>query len=346
MDFFLRHLRANRSGILIMLAAQFGLFLFGIILVMIINRFINEELDFATVGSMMALMGSVFGGLLRGSGGTVRYRMAVCMGRTRRSYILADPVITALNCLVGIGFSWVLSKVELALYTALYPGWVCSMDLSVIFQWKFVLVIVAGVCFLDFCLGALQLRRSQGVRGGVASPVLLPHDLRSGRPGCGGRQQQPPGTAEPGGALRGGAAAAAGLDCRGRPAGAGAAGRERPVLPPRGGADVTEGPGAHRSRALLLLPVGLCPNLPGALPLDPAAFEKAGETFYDAAPSHRPGLPADFGTNVKNYLYRRRKRAYNGQAPLSSHWGSTDGGGIILWRTSVKNRSGASGYGR
>ena len=139
MDFFLRHLRANRSGIPIMLAVQFGLFLFGIILVMIINRFINEELDFATVGSMMALMGSVFGGLLRGSGGTVRYRMAVCMGRTRRSYILADPVITALNCLVGIGFSWVLSKVELALYTALYPGWVCSMDLSVIFQWKFVL---------------------------------------------------------------------------------------------------------------------------------------------------------------------------------------------------------------
>ena len=170
MDFFLRHLRANRSGIPIMLAAQFGLFLFGIILVMIINRFINEELDFATVGSMMALMGSVFGGLLRGSGGTVRYRMAVCMGRTRRSYILADPVITALNCLVGIGFSWVLSKVELALYTALYPGWVCSMDLSVIFQWKFVLVIVAGVCFLDFCLGALQLRF--GAKGFAA--VWLP----------------------------------------------------------------------------------------------------------------------------------------------------------------------------
>ena len=170
MDFFLRHLRANRSGIPIMLAVQFGLFLFGIILVMIINRFINEELDFATVGSMMALMGSVFGGLLRGSGGTVRYRMAVCMGRTRRSYILADPVITALNCLVGIGFSWVLSKVELALYTALYPGWVCSMDLSVIFQWKFVLVIVAGVCFLDFCLGALQLRF--GAKGFAA--VWLP----------------------------------------------------------------------------------------------------------------------------------------------------------------------------
>lgn len=170
MDFFSRHLRANRDGVFIMLVLQGGLFLFGVCIVLLINRFINEDLDFATIGSLMALMGSVFGGLMRGSGGPVRYRMAVCMGRTRRSYILADPVITALNCLVGIGFSWVLSKVELALYTALYPGWVCSMDLSVIFQWKFVLVIVAGVCFLDFCLGALQLRF--GAKGFVA--VWLP----------------------------------------------------------------------------------------------------------------------------------------------------------------------------
>ena len=46
----------------------------------------------------------------------------------------------------------------------------CSMDLSVIFQWKFVLVIVAGVCFLDFCLGALQLRF--GAKGFAA--VWLP----------------------------------------------------------------------------------------------------------------------------------------------------------------------------
>lgn len=158
MEFFTRHLRANRSGVLIMLGVQFGLFLFGVFLVLLINHFFNDETDFATIGSMMALMGSVFGGLLRGSGGPVRYRMAVGMGHTRRSYILADPVITALNCLVGIGFSWVLSKVELALYGLLYPGWECDLDLNVVFQWKVILLIVAGVCFLDFCLGALHLR--------------------------------------------------------------------------------------------------------------------------------------------------------------------------------------------
>lgn len=158
MDFFSRHLRVNRSGALFMLGVQFALFLFGVILVLIINRFINEDHDFAAIGSLMALMGSIFGGLMRGQGAPVRCRLAVSMGRTRRSYILTDPVITALNCLVGIGFAWTLSRIELALYHALYPGWTCDLDLDVVFQWRVILLIVAGVCFLDFCLGALQLR--------------------------------------------------------------------------------------------------------------------------------------------------------------------------------------------
>ena len=162
MDFFSRHLRVNRSGALFMLGVQFALFLFGVILVLIINRFINEDHDFAAIGSLMALMGSIFGGLMRGQGAPVRCRLAVSMGRTRRSYILTDPVITALNCLVGIGFAWALSRIELALYHALYhalyPGWTCDLDLDVVFQWWVILLIVAGVCFLDFCLGALQLR--------------------------------------------------------------------------------------------------------------------------------------------------------------------------------------------
>lgn len=158
MDFFSRHLRVNRSGALLMLGVQFALFLFGVLLVLVINRFINEDHDFAAIGSLMALMGSIFGGLMRGQGAPVRCRLAVSMGRTRRSYILTDPVITALNCLVGIGFAWALSRIELALYHALYPGWTCDLDLDVVFQWWVILLIVAGVCFLDFCLGALQLR--------------------------------------------------------------------------------------------------------------------------------------------------------------------------------------------
>ena len=113
MRFFLQHMRANRDGMLIMLGIQGGLFLLGVLIVLGINAGLNDERDYAAIGSMMALMGTAFGSLARGHGAPVRYRMAVSMGCTRRSYLLADPLVTALNTLAGVGTAWVLNKLEL-----------------------------------------------------------------------------------------------------------------------------------------------------------------------------------------------------------------------------------------
>lgn len=158
MNFFLKHLRATRSGAMFMLAMQGGLFLLGVIMVLGINVFLNEDQDYAAIGSMMALMGTIFGGLLRGSGATCRYRMAVSMGHTRRSYLLADPLITAINCLLGIGAAWLLNRLELWFYGLLYPGWSCEFDISGVYKWWTVLLFTVVICAADFCLGAMQLR--------------------------------------------------------------------------------------------------------------------------------------------------------------------------------------------
>lgn len=158
MKFFIKHLRATRSGVVLMLALQFALFLFGVFMVAIINYFLNDDRDYAAVGSLMALIGTVFGGLLRGNGAAPRYRMAVSMGSTRRSYLLADPAATALNCAAGIVFAWLLNKLELWLYALLYPGWELALDFMAGMAWWSYLMLVAGVCALDFCLGALQLK--------------------------------------------------------------------------------------------------------------------------------------------------------------------------------------------
>ena len=77
MKFFVKHLKANRSGVLIMLIFQTVLFLMGFLMVLAINAFINEDRDYAAIGGMMALMATVFGGLARGNGGMNRYRTAV-----------------------------------------------------------------------------------------------------------------------------------------------------------------------------------------------------------------------------------------------------------------------------
>lgn len=158
MNFFIRHLKANRSGVLIMLGFQAALFLMGFIMVLIINATVNDDRDYAAIGGMMALMATIFGGLVRGNGGASRYRMAVSMGCTRLSYMLADPIITALNTLIGLVFAWLLDKFEIWVYSLLYPGWTLDLDVFVALKWWHYLVIIFGICALDFCFGALQLK--------------------------------------------------------------------------------------------------------------------------------------------------------------------------------------------
>lgn len=191
MKFFLRHLRANRSGILVMLAVQGGVFLLGVLMVLGINAFLNDDQDYAAIGSMMALLGGVMGGgIMRGYGAPCRYRMAVSMGRTRMSYLLADPVVTALNSLVGVMAAWLLDRLELWLYGWLYPGWELSLDVFSYFKWQYVPVLVAAVCAIDFCLGALQLRF--GPKGFAAvwfplcfGPMVVSNSLTAVKEGSG-----------------------------------------------------------------------------------------------------------------------------------------------------------------
>lgn len=158
MSFFIKHAKANRSGVLVMLGFQLFLFLLGFFMVLGINRFINEDRDYAAIASMMALMGTVFGGLVRGAGAPTRYCMAVSMGHTRRAYMIADPIITAINSLIGIGAAFLLNKFELWMYSLIYPGWELSFDVFVVFKLWQIPIFVIGLCILDFCLGALQLR--------------------------------------------------------------------------------------------------------------------------------------------------------------------------------------------
>lgn len=158
MKFFMKHLKVNRSGVLVMMAFQLGLFLMGVLIVVVINAFVNDDQDYAAIGGMMALMATLFGGLVRGSGAMNRCRMAVSMGHTRLNYMLADPVITALNTAVGLLFAWLLNHFELWLYSLLYPGWELDFDVFVVMKWWYYPIFIAAICALDFCLGALQLR--------------------------------------------------------------------------------------------------------------------------------------------------------------------------------------------
>ena len=62
MKFFVKHLKANRSGVLIMLIFQTVLFLMGFLMVLAINAFINEDRDYAAIGGMTESVKTPLGG--------------------------------------------------------------------------------------------------------------------------------------------------------------------------------------------------------------------------------------------------------------------------------------------
>lgn len=188
MNFFIRHLKVNRSGVLLMLGFQLALFLLGVVMVLIINRFLNDERDYAAIGGLMALMATIFGGLGRSGTGQNRWRLAVSMGWPRRAYMLADPLLSVMNCAVGVAFAAALNWLELGLYRVLYPGWTLEMDVFAVIPWWGYIVLVLGITLLDFLFGALLLRF--GTKGFAAvwfplcfAPLIINSSVEAAREG-------------------------------------------------------------------------------------------------------------------------------------------------------------------
>ncbi len=156
---FLQYIKVNRKAPLYMILWQLSFFLFGVSIVLVINRFINSDPDYACMGSLFALMAMLVGGLARGNTTlSTRFNMAVSMGQTRRFFLLWDTVISLAVCLLGAVVAWGLYQLETLLYGALYPGFENGMPLDVVYRWQILVpaAVVLSVGALVF--GALQLR--------------------------------------------------------------------------------------------------------------------------------------------------------------------------------------------
>ena len=143
---FKRYLRAARRDPLWMLGWVGGFWLFGTILVLIINATVNDERDYACMGALFSLAGLLPGTLSRGGGsGHVRFRLAVIMGQTRKSFLLWDTVITLLVAGMGIMVSWVLWHAETGLYSLLYPGYTNDIPLELVFRWQILVALLVAL---------------------------------------------------------------------------------------------------------------------------------------------------------------------------------------------------------
>lgn len=156
---FTKYLRVNRSAPLFLLMWQAIFLALGVGLVLVINRFFNDESTYACMGSLFVLLATVVAVISRGNlTGSCRFNLFVGMGLTRREYLLYDPLMTALVGALGLAVSWCVYGAENWLYQSLYPGAVNEMDFYVLFQLKYVPLLVVGLVLLDLFLTALMLR--------------------------------------------------------------------------------------------------------------------------------------------------------------------------------------------
>ena len=141
-----RYFRAARRDPLWVLGWVTGFWLFGVVLVLIINATVNDEQDYACMGSLFALAGLLPGVLLRGNwSGYVRFRLAVTMGQTRKSFLLWDTVITLLTAVAGIFAAWVLWHGEAGLYRLLYPGYTNDISMELVFRWQIIAALLVAL---------------------------------------------------------------------------------------------------------------------------------------------------------------------------------------------------------
>lgn len=138
-----QYFKAARRDPLWVLGWVVGFWLFGVVMVLIINATVNDEQNYACMGTLFSLAGVLPGVLLRGNtSGHVRFRLAVTMGQTRRSFLLWDTAITLLVTGIGIFTSWILWNAEAGLYPLLYPGYTNDIPLKLVFRWQIVVVLL------------------------------------------------------------------------------------------------------------------------------------------------------------------------------------------------------------
>lgn len=155
----IKYIKVNRSAPLFMLAWQGIFFLVGLVMVLIINGFLNEDPDYACMGALFTLIGAAVGVFARGNMvGSTRFSLAVSMRQTRISYLLCDSLVTLLTGALGVAVAWCVYQLESGLYAVLYPDFQNDMPLDGIFRLKYILPALVVLVLLELVFTAVTLR--------------------------------------------------------------------------------------------------------------------------------------------------------------------------------------------
>lgn len=138
---------------------QLMAFLVGVLLVMLINALVNQDADYAPMGSFLAILLAALFTMFRLD--TSRIFLAVSMGQTRRSFLLCDTLLNTVHFLMSILVCRLLYFLELALCARLYPGFENGMPLEKFFSLPVIGLLTAAVIGVGLLFLMLKMRLGQ-----------------------------------------------------------------------------------------------------------------------------------------------------------------------------------------
>lgn len=155
--------KLHYNGLLLQILIEAIGFILGVIVtvvVVVISTHDGEEpVTWATMGSMFALLSTAILGLMVGvSSYAGEFRMHLCLGGTRRGFLVSFFSRQAAGMTVCYILAWIFCMGEQALYGALFPGAVCEISvLPVLEKWYLLPLLLVAALFGMFN-GVLRAR--------------------------------------------------------------------------------------------------------------------------------------------------------------------------------------------
>lgn len=168
---FIKDWKLHRSSYFIMLAAQAGSFLLGILFVLMIMHFDDEPGSWFCMGTMIACLVLVvicvfFYGFSYGQ----EFQLALSMGCTRMAFLGAFALRLLVQLLSGYILILLFHQIELALYARLFPQYANEVLFTFLTDWRILVPVVLGMTVLSLFIGSLYGR--YGKKGMIFFYVL------------------------------------------------------------------------------------------------------------------------------------------------------------------------------
>ncbi|MDD3413204.1 MAG: hypothetical protein PHY47_04315 [Lachnospiraceae bacterium] len=151
--------RVRKLEILLLLGVELFGFAFGYTLLNLTIAWDKTVSSYLLIGTTVSIIFGLFMTAFLGiCSNMYHYNMAVSMGRTRSSFIVANLLLNILECVIVFAVGGLIQIVEKRLGSLRFPNLLLEMDFSIILQAKYIVAIILLIVTVELFVAALILR--------------------------------------------------------------------------------------------------------------------------------------------------------------------------------------------